>query len=200
MLLVFEGIDGAGKATQIRKAVEYLRLKGRKSVVFAYPDMRGPLGRTVDDLLHGRLLLEAEKQFYVFLADIVRDQRRLKEINDSERIVIADRYCFSTIVYQKCKGMKEKEGMELVKKAGLLAPDLILLLDLDARTAGGRKEAERALDEFESDLDFQCCVRKGFLRLAKKGFLSKRWSTIDASGTRDEVFEKVCAAIDRVIK
>jgi dTMP kinase len=200
MLIVFEGIDGSGKATQIRKLTAHLKLKGKKCAVLAYPDMHGPLGRAIDDLLHGGLELPAEAQFYVFLADIARDQKRLCGALKANDVVILDRYCFSTVAYQKCKGMAEKKAVGLVESAELVAPDLVLLLDLDAKTASARKEAERQLDAFEADIKFQQCVRTGFRSLAKRKFISKRWVVVDAAGTPDEVFARVRAEIDRLIK
>jgi dTMP kinase len=200
MLVVFEGIDGAGKATQIRKLVAHLRLKGRKCEVRAYPDMNGPLGRVIDDVLHERLQLGAEAQFYVFLADIVRDQKRLRDALESNDVVILDRYCLSTVAYQKCKGMAEKRELEFVKSARPIPPDLILLLDLDARSATARKEAQRALDAFEANPAFQENVRKAFKSLARRKFLCRRWRVVDASRAPEEVFGKVQAEIDKLIK
>ena len=200
MLVAFEGIDGSGKATQIKRIAGHLRLRGRKTAVLAYPDMNGPLGRPIGDLVHGELALGAESQFFLFLADIARDQERLREVMESHDVVILDRYCFSTIAYQKCKGMDWKRALELVKSAKLIAPDIVLLLDVDARTANSRKEAQRALDAFESDPVFQENVRKAFRSLAGKKFLARRWRVVDASGTPEEMFEQVRAEVDNLIK
>ena len=200
MLVVLEGIDGSGKATQIKRLVAHLRLRGRKSAVLAYPDMNGPLGGLIDDLLHRRFELGADGQFFVFLADIARDQKRLKETLKNNDVVILDRYCFSTIAYQKCKGMDGNRALELVKGAKMTAPDLVLLLDVDASTSSARKEAQRELDAFESDPRFQENVRKAFRGLARKKFLTKRWKVIDASGEPNEVFEQIRAEIDKQIK
>ena len=200
MLIAFEGIDGSGKATQIRKLAAHLKTKGKRCAVLAYPDLQGPLGRVIDDLLHRGLELSAEAQFYIFLADIARDQKRLREALKANDVVILDRYCFSTVAYQKCKGVPEKKAVELVESAELAAPDLVLLLDLDAKTASARKQAERQLDAFEADIRFQQCVRASFRGLAKRKFIAKRWVNVDAAGTPDEVFARGRAEIDRLIK
>ncbi|MDO8339841.1 MAG: dTMP kinase [Candidatus Burarchaeum sp.] len=200
MLVVFEGIDGSGKATQIAKLATHLKLRGRKNVMLAYPDMHGPLGRVIDELLQGGLKLPAESQFYLFLADIARDQKRLHEALKANELVVLDRYCFSTIAYQTCKGMNGKKASKLVESAKLAQPDLVILLDIDPKVSSVRKQAQRQLDAFEMDVRFQGCVRQEFRSLAKRKFLAKRWAVIDAMGAPDEVFAQVRAEIDRLIK
>jgi len=200
MLAVFEGIDGSGKATQIRSLVKHLKLRGRKCEVLAYPDMNGPLGLLIGDLLHGRLTLGAEAQFFIFLADIARDQARLREALVLNDVVILDRYCFSTIAYQKCKGMAEKRALGFVKDAKFIVPDVVLLLDVDAKEATKRKEAQKTLDAFEADATFQSSVRKEFRKLARSKFLAKKWKVVNAGKDPEKVFEQVHAEIDKMIK
>jgi len=204
MLVAFEGIDGSGKATQIAKLTRHLREKGRKSAVIAYPDMLGPLGRPLDDVLHGQLDIGAEAQFFLFLADILRDQAkddgRLRQELKANSVVILDRYCLSTIAYQKCKGMDGKKAEKIVMEAKPIAPDAIILLDIDPKIGAARKHAQKEPDKFEADLKFQGCVRRGFLELAKKKFLCRNWAVIDASGTPDAVAERVRLEIDKLIK
>jgi dTMP kinase len=204
MLVAFEGIDGSGKATQIAKLSRHLKEKGRKSAVIAYPDMLGPLARPLGDVLHGQLDLGAEAQFFLFLADILRDQAkeegRLRQEMKANSVVILDRYCLSTIAYQKCKGMDGKKAEKIVAEAKPIAPDIVILLDMDAKAASGRKYSQKEPDRFEADLKFQECVRRGFLELAKKKFLCKNWAVVDAAGTPDAVAERVQAEIDKLIK
>ena len=160
MLVVFEGIDGSGKATQIRKLVAHLKTKGKRCAVLAYPDMHGPLGQVIGRLLHGELALSAEAQFFLFLADIARDQARLRDALKSNDVVILDRYCLSTIAYQTCKGMNGKKAAGLVESAKLAQPDLAILLDVDPKVSSARKQAQKQLDAFECDVGFQGCVRQ----------------------------------------
>ncbi|VVC02646.1 Thymidylate kinase [Candidatus Burarchaeum australiense] len=200
MLIVFEGIDGSGKATQIKRLLAHLKLRGRKAALLAYPDMNGPLGRTIGALLHGELELGAEAQFFLFLADIARDQARLREALKSNDVVILDRYCFSTVAYQTCKGMDGKKASKLVEETRLMQPDLAILLDIDPEVSSARKQAERELDAFEADIKFQECVRSSFKSLAKRKFMARRWGVVDAAGEPDEVFARVRAEIDSLIK
>jgi dTMP kinase len=206
MLVAFEGIDGSGKATQIAKLTSYLKLKGRKSRVIAYPDMHGPLGLTLGEVIHGHLNVKAEAQFFLFLADILRDQAkpdgRLNEEMELKvhDVIILDRYCASTIAYQKCKGMDGKRAEQIVAGWKPVAPDLMILLDLDAAVGMRRKHAQKEPDEFERDAEFQAKVRKEFLALAKKKAIAKRWVVVDASGTPEQVAERVRAEIDKLIK
>ncbi|MFA6035512.1 MAG: dTMP kinase [Candidatus Micrarchaeia archaeon] len=204
MLVAFEGIDGSGKATQIAKLTRHLKEKGKRAAVIAYPDMLGPLARPLGDVLHGQLELGAEAQFFLFFADILRDQMkdegRLKQEMKAYDVVILDRYCLSTIAYQACKGMDAKKAEKIVEEAKPIAPDIVILLDIDPKAASSRKFSQKEPDKFEADLKFQECVRKGFLALAKKKFLCKNWAVVDAAGTPEAVAERVQAEIDRFIK
>lgn len=204
MLIALEGIDGSGKATQIARLTAYLKIKGRRCKVVPYPDMHGPLGQTLGEVIHGHLDLNAEGQFFIFLADILRDQAmpegRLHEELKAHDVVILDRYCASTIAYQKCKGMDGKAAERIVAASKPLAPDLMILLDLPADVGMKRKHSQKEPDEFERDAAFQARVRKEFLALARKKAIAKRWAVVDAAGTPEQVAEQVRAEIDKLIK
>jgi len=137
---------------------------------------------------------------YIPPEEIQDTQERLQGALKSNEVVILDRYCFSTIAYQTCKGMNGKAATKIVESAKLVQPDLMILLDVGPEVSSARKQAQKQLDAFEMDVRFQGCVRQEFRSLAKRRFLAKRWAVVNAMGTPDEVFAQVRNEIDRMIK
>jgi dTMP kinase len=195
MFLAFEGADGAGKSTQVQLLAEYLERQGREVLI-----CREPGGTELGEKLRGILLdpdsgdMGPEAEVLLFMA--ARAQlcsRVIRPALEAGKVVISDRFLWSSVVYQGIVGglgIEEVLSIGRVATGGLL-PELTFLIDLDPA------DAHSSLDEgdrMESrGLDFQREVREGFAGLAAD--FPDNFALIDGSGSVEQVHEQVIKAL-----
>jgi len=148
VLIVFEGIDGAGKSTQVKRLTDHLRELGFMVRVDREPT-DGPHGRRLRaSATEGRL--GASEELELFIAD--RREHVTNFIGPGlERgdVVILDRYYFSNAAYQGSRGL---DWMEILRLNEEFAPppDLLLWLDLAPEFSGDRIQGRgNGSNEFE---------------------------------------------------
>ncbi|MFH1586546.1 MAG: dTMP kinase, partial [Candidatus Diapherotrites archaeon] len=115
------------------------------------------------------------------------------------KIVLCDRYKYSTIVYQFAQGLPLVKLIRLHEK--MLIPDLVLIFDVPSEIALERivKDKKRDLIEKFEKKDFLDRVRNKFLDLPNF-LLGENIKIIDASKSIDEVFEETKNEIDKLLK
>ncbi|MBU0532468.1 dTMP kinase [Candidatus Micrarchaeota archaeon] len=172
-LVVIEGIDGCGKETQIK----LLKEKFPNAVVFKYPTKRYSL---LNDYLEKKAELNPKALFLLFLSDIANEQKKVKKTLEDDKLVILDRYVFSTIAYE-INGISYKQGKKIVEDCDFLKPDMVLLLDITSETSQSRKKKQKQLDRYEENAEYLEQVRSNFLKLSEERFLTPNWHRIDAS-------------------
>ena len=131
ILIVFEGIDGAGKTTQAQMLYEALELNGYHALYTKEPTA-GPYGQKIRQIAHkGREGITVLEEHQLFLEDRKEHVKNLlAPALKSGRIVISDRYYFSNMAYQGALGLspdKIKTDNEKIAPH----PDLIFLLQID---------------------------------------------------------------------
>lgn len=205
--ITFEGGEGCGKSTQIRRLEAYLKEKGVEVLV-----TREPGGTRLAELIRG--LLKDEKddppcdraELLLFLAaraQLVKNV--ILPALDSGVWVLSDRFSDSTFAYQ---GYGRGLDLGILKVANdfacdSLKPDLTLLLDVPPEVASSRMrkremETNTSADRIElAGEEFHRKLREGFRAIAAAE--SDRVHTIDASGTPDQVWEAVCRSLKRLI-
>lgn len=205
--ITFEGGEGCGKSTQIRRLESFLKEKGVEVLV-----TREPGGTRLAELIRG--LLKDEKddppcdraELLLFLAaraQLVKNV--ILPALESGVWVLSDRFSDSTFAYQ---GYGRGLDLEILKIANdfacdSLKPDLTLLLDVPAEVAASRmrkreRETNTSADRIELAGDeFHLRLREGFRALAAAE--PERIITVDASGTPDEVWEAVCRSLKHLI-
>lgn len=199
----FEGIEGSGKTSQIRRLGARLEQAGHQVIV-----TREPGGCPIADAIR-RILLHPDSIDLVPRAELLLyAAARAQHVEEVIRpglaagtIVLCDRFTDATLAYQ---GGGRGLDTELVTELNALAtsgimPDVTLLLDLPVAAglhrAHARNEALALHDEgrFEAEhLDFHCRVRQSYLDLAAT---TSRFAVIDAAGTETAV----AAQIDRIV-
>ena len=149
LLIAFEGIDGTGKSTQIRLLADYLRRQGCEVIETREPT-DGPYGRKIRQLYMNRKNCTPEEELELFIQD--RRQHVDEVIGpalDQGKIVLTDRYYFSTAAYQGAAGMDP----DLIFGAHDFAPrpDLVVLLVMEPEKSVQRIEQLRGeqLNDFE---------------------------------------------------
>ena len=209
MFITFEGIEGAGKSTQIRLLQERLTALGRRILV-----TREPGGSRLGAELR-RILLSLESrdltppaEVFLLLADRAQHAETIiRPALDEGRIVLCDRYADSTTAYQGHGRRLDLETLRLLNEMAVagLWPDLTILLDIEPEAgltrAVARNHAEgKAVAEgrFEAEsLDFHRRVREGFLAEARQA--PGRFVVVDAARPTEAVFADVAAAVDRAL-
>lgn len=185
LFIVLEGIDGTGKSTQARRLGEWFQSQGREVVLSREPT-DGPWGKKLrESASTGRLSAEDELQY--FLND------RRQHVDDlitpslaAGKVVILDRYYFSTMAYQGARGF---DPVEIRKRNEVFAPvpDLLLILDLDVTTAHQRiGHRGDSANEFEKKESLERC-REIFLTLKDEPFVR----VVDSNGSLDEVSARI---------
>lgn len=201
MFIVFEGIEGAGKTTQLGLLADGLAARGREVLPTREPG-GDPLGLEIRRLLlsgpHGETAtpIAPLAELFLLLADRAQHvERVIRPALAEGRIVLCDRFTASTLAYQgHGRGLDLDMLVRLnrIVSAGL-TPDATVLLDLDPTVglerARGRSEAR---DRIEAEsLAFHARVRQGFLQTARtEGHL-----IVDATGNVAATREKILAAL-----
>ena len=195
MLIVFEGIDGSGKNTQIRKLISFLRQHKVKHRLHKYPTERA---------LEARAHLLGEKDVAplelarIFATDIASEQEKIAGEIASGLVVVCDRYIHSTLAYQGVAAGYAELRAELARYA-IATPDLVVLLDIGAQEAAKRKKEQKEPDRHEKDVAFLAAVRENYLKMEREGFLSYKYAVIDAARPEDEVFTDVITQVEPLI-
>ncbi len=197
MFITFEGVEGAGKTTQIGRLAARLRADGRQDVLVTREPGDGPLGRELRSLaLHPPMGIHVEPraELLIMLAD--RAQHVGQVIGphlQSGGIVICDRYADSSVAYQGYGRGLDVTGIVALNAYATdgLMPGLTVLLDLDP-AIGLARQRERSVMEDEA-LPFHRRIRAGFLALAEAE--PNRWRVVDAGRPPEAVHEDIWATV-----
>lgn len=184
-LIVIEGLDGSGKATQASLLLEHLKKQNIPTEKFSFPNYDEPSSVLVKMYLNGEIgSLEeinayAASSFYG-VDRYVSWKKHLKAPYNSGKIIVLDRYTTSNMVHQTTKEPQERwddflswlQDFEYVK-LGLPKPDLVLYLDMNPNTAQKLIDAryngdESQKDIHESNIQYLIQCRKAALHAAQK--------------------------------
>lgn len=200
--VVVEGVEGAGKTTQVARLAEWLAARGVPHTVAREPGGTR-VGEAVREVVLQRLDLDvpARTELLLILAARAAFVRQVVEPALARGdVVVADRYEHSTLAYQGYgRGLDLAEVERLNRFAtGGIRPDVTLILDVPvelgtARQRSGGKEADRMEREGRAFLER---VREGYLALAGRDPSAR---LVDATGPADEVHRAVVAAVQEVL-
>jgi dTMP kinase len=191
---VLDGIDGCGKSTQARLLTEALERAGRRPLHLREPGST-PAGERIRAILLARDtdLSPAVEALLVCAARAHMLATRVAPALAEGRDVVCERFHASTFAYQGVAGgLGEERVLALLAAwAAEPAPDRTVLLELDPERAHARRAA--ASDRIEDrGLAFQGRVAEGFRRYRAHDATAV---AVDASGSREEVFARVVAAL-----
>ncbi len=181
MYIVFEGIDGVGKSTQISLLKEWLEANG-----FKVETLVEPTDSVVGKLIREDILPRPDAQTdrlqktlgLLFAADRMLIMDKLE---DKSKIFISDRSYISSLAYQE-----PAEWIEVLNRYAK-KPDLLILLDLDVKTSVSRTSGK---DTFENE-EFLTKVRGNYLKLVE----NYEHQIIDASNGVNKVSSDIKKAV-----
>jgi dTMP kinase len=194
VFLAFDGIDGAGKSTQIQMLTNWL--EGQKIPCELVRDPgSSPLGEAVRDLLLHREEIPIAPVSEMLLYMAARAQlvaQRIVPALATGKWVISDRFLLANVVYQ---GAGHGLPMETLWDVGAVAtqqlsPDITILLDLPVELAMSRMKGPQ--DRLEKrGLDYFQRVRDGFLTQLPRA--SSKWLVVDATQTPEVIHQRIVA-------
>jgi dTMP kinase len=201
--ITFEGMDGSGKTTQMRRLAARLRARGRTVVETAEP------GGTAIGQKIRHILLDAANQELSPIAELLlyfasRAQNVDQTIQPAlarGEIVLADRFTDSSLVYQGCgRGLGAETVLALDRVACRgLKPDLTLLVDIDVETSLARAHARNSAEPNsetrmdEQAVEFHRKVYEAYQALAARE--PGRIKLVDGRAGRDEIEREIWTVV-----
>lgn len=192
MFISLEGIDGSGKSTQAKLLAEAL---GPETLLIREPGGTAAAERIRELLADPALELDPLAELLLFLAaraDLTAGV--IRPALEAGRDVVSDRFADSSVAYQgTARGLGVGEVISLTDAATEgLWPDLTVLLRIDPELGFARADGE---DRLEGEgLELQRAVAAAYEEIAQ--IAADRFVCIDASGTVEEVHERVMEAVD----
>ena len=198
--VVFDGPDGSGKSTQLRR---FARLAAEQGLVLC--EVREPGGTPIGEQVR-RILLDPENvdmdlrcEMLLYMASRAQlVNQKILPAMQAGRLVLADRFVSSTLAYQGAAGGLAEEDIRAVARVAVGAawPDLVVIFDVDETTAASRLNP--LLDRIEQKgAEYHRRVRQGFLRQLDRE--PPRHLLIDARHETDTVFDNLLQSLaDRV--
>jgi dTMP kinase len=200
MFFVLDGLDGAGKSTQVELLSQWLQSAGRSVETCRDPGstkLGNELRRIV--LQRSSIAIDPRSEMLLFMA--ARSQLVREIIHpalDAGRIVVCDRFQLSTLAYQGHAGDVALEEIRATGRVatGGLEPTHTFVLDLPAMVALSR--LDRGLDRMESrGLDYFERVRKGFLLEASR--LGEHCTVLDATQPAEQTGREIRERVQRLL-
>lgn len=170
--IVFEGLDGSGKSTQVRELESKLQNMKYEAMTTREPTKKSAIGRLIERILYNRTEVPDEVLALLFAAD--RAHHTIETIRpalEKGLIVISDRYVHSSLAYQG-RGMKKRLDIDWIKTINQAAiePDIVIFLDIPPEEGLSRlnKGQKRVQDHnFFENLEIQTKVREGYYDIFK---------------------------------
>ncbi|WP_456321735.1 dTMP kinase [Palaeococcus sp. (in: euryarchaeotes)] len=202
MFIVLEGIDGAGKSTQARLLAQWFEKRGYEVVLTKEPTDT-PFGNLIRKLVliggkegiidGARISHEAEA--LLFAADRAEHVHKLiKPSLEQGKVVISDRYFYSSLAYQWARGLDLEWLVDLNRFA--VRPDLVILLDLPVRESMNRINGRKIKTEFDKIAELQRRVRENYLKLAKR---FEEIKIINALASLEDIHNDIVALVQHEI-
>jgi len=199
LFIVIEGLDGAGKSTQVSKITEEFKKKGKDVVFLHFPRYESPVyGELISSFLRGDMgsndSVDPRLVALIYAGDRADAASQIKGWLDQGLVVIADRYVYSNIAYQCAKSDTPEELRKWIfsleyEHNKIPVPDLSMFLDVPFSftaaklTANRDNDSDRAYlngkaDIHEASLSFQEKVRREYIIATE---LDPRFVRVDCS-------------------
>ena len=222
MLIVLEGLDGAGKSTQVKLLKEYIQSKGKRLEYLHFPRFDAPVyGDLIAKFLRGDFgaIDQVHPQLVALLfAEDRRDaSKQIREWLNDGRCVLLDRYVYSNIAYQ-CSKIKDKERERELRNwifeleyniYKIPRPDVNLFLDVpisfvDKKLKENREGEDREYlqgkeDIHEANIQFQIDVRELYL---EQTVFDNNFVRVECSGEDGQMLppQKIFANIEKALE
>ncbi len=192
LLIAIEGIDGAGKTTQAVLLCNALGNEGYE-VIYLKEPTDGPYGMKIRALaIKGRHEITPLEEFELFLMDRIQDvEENIKPALRAGKIVVIDRYFYSSIAYQGALGL-DPEFINRANRTIAICPDILIYLSIPALLSTHRIEKTRgdSVNLFEK-MEYLEKVKAVFDAM----IYPEKW-TVDGTNSLDKIHREI---LDRVL-
>jgi dTMP kinase len=213
-LIVLDGTDGSGKATQTKKLLARLIAEKFAAETLDFPQYENNFfGRLVRRFVDGEFGKPADINPYlatvIYAADRFQSSGKIKQWLTEGKIVVLDRYASANQIHQGSKIIDDAEREKFLNWLdemefgvfGIPRPDLVIYLDVSTATAQGLMHNRGGQDKTENDIAHQVASREQSLRLISK---LNNWQRIicEENGQIlpiDAIHEKIWAAVTNMI-
>lgn len=198
MFIVFEGLDGSGKSTQIKRLAQRLRDLGRRAYVTAEPTT-SVTGGLIRDALTGNFQRDACELTGLFLADRITHNVNpiwgIRKFLNEGMDIICDRYYYSSFAYQGAETNLNWVMDCNLKCPEIIKPDLCIFLDVDPARCQNRMEERAVLEIYEDSEEKLNKNREQFFTVFEQLKDSETIKIVDATRSVEDVFEDVFKVI-----
>lgn len=194
-LIAIEGIDGAGKTSQARLLCEDLFGKGYDAIYLREPT-DGPYGKKIRALaIEGRHNITPYEEFNLFLNDRREDvEKNIRPALAAGKIVVIDRYFYSSIAYQGALGL-DPEFINSENRKIAITPELMIYLSIPSELTTHRIEQSRgdSVNLFE---------KMEYLEKVKAIFDSMKYPEVvkvNGEGTKEQIHKRILEKVKELI-
>lgn len=184
--ICIEGLDGCGKTTQAKLLAK--KLRESHNAVYTTEPSRGKIGTYIrSSYLYGEKRLSNVIEALLFAADRIEHvENEVLPALKQGRLVISDRYVYSSLAYQGAVGL----SLEWIEKVNehALKPDLAVFIDVDPKIVMSRLKPKKSIME---NLETQQKVREIYLTFVEKGSLTR----INGEKSKNEVAKEVYTVV-----
>ena len=190
LLIVFEGIDGSGKSTQCRMLADLLNKKGIANISLAEPT-RGKWGMKIRQLLaKGRNGISPDEELEWVMNDRRENvEQNIKPALKAGKVVLMDRYYFSTAAYQGALGF-DPEKIRVDNERFAPIPDRVLIFHNSPEKSLERIESSREEKSAFEKRDYLIEVQAIF-----KSFTGPNIRYVSSDSSLEKVYEQVLCEV-----
>jgi len=189
--IVIEGLDGSGKTTQAKLLAASLHLQ--YGVWCTAEPSHGEIGTYIRNrVLYGEARVSTVVEALLFAADRIEHiQNEVQPALDEGKMVVCDRYTFSSLAYQGSAGLS-LDWIQAINKHAL-KPDLAIYIDVAPEAVLQRLKRKKSVME---NLETQRKVQEIYQRYVEKGDLV----SVDGDKSKAEVAEAVFTVVTKFLK
>ncbi len=201
--IVFEGIDGSGKSTQIRMTADRLRDPGQP-VHTTFEPTNGLVGKLIRQMLAGTVRADQRALACLFAADrtdhLVNENNGLRKKVAEGNLVLCDRYYFSSYAYHS-----QYVDMDWVitvnsLNAAILKPDLTIFIDVAPETCFERIKGNRGRFDMYEHLEIMKKVRAQYFKAFDRLRETERIVVVDGNQSMERVGEVIFQEIRKILR
>ena len=196
--IAFEGIDGSGKSTQVKRLMERLSSLGIKSYETREPT-DSPIGSLIHQMMTGRIIADNKVIACMFIADridhLLNKTDGILDMVNSGVSVITDRYYFSSYAYHGIDIDMDWVIQGNSISANTLRPTLTVFLDIPVKSAIERIKRERFHTELYETEERLVAVRTKYFEAFEKLKDIENIAIVDADADIDIVRERVWSIV-----
>jgi dTMP kinase len=197
VLIAVEGVDIAGKSSQVDELAKRFSLSGEDVVVIHFPAYDTPSGQAIRAILDGYHPLTVTDNPYevqaLYMVNRYEQQMRIEHALMTGKVVICDRYMYSGIVYGVTGGIEEDWLFQ--GQHSLVKPDISILLEITEEEYK-RRSSEKDLDSYESNLQYI----RSCMNLYNQYATAEDWIKVNGVGEKDDIADSIFEKVKEKLK